>query len=425
MSKKKKILLLTGGIGGETTEANTYYSLFSKNVFNADVYLVTLYKLEKNEIIPENKIIELKRKRSLNPFIKMLNLVLWVYAVKNVKSEIHPDISISLSDPANLVNVLTARDFEKILIRFAGTLSNVGLYQGEKLCYGALYKFFYKAIVKFVYSKKASFATFISMASFIDITNNFYFNPSKGIVLYNPIDIQLIKKKTSEFLGLYEEIFAYPTIITVGRLTKAKGQWSLIRAFRRLKEQFPEVKLLLIGDGELKRYLATISEAIGLKTFLWDRDQISRYFDIYFLGFQKNPFKFLARSRLFALPSLWEGFPYALVEALACNLPAIASDCKSGPREILAPSTSPDYRTKEPEFAEFGVLMPVFERRIKRPSEPLDSTEKVWAEVLYRMLTDESVIEKYSRKAAERAKDFDIETIAQKWAGIVQALSKH
>jgi len=97
-------------------------------------------------------------------------------------------------------------------------------------------------------------------------------------------------------------------IINVDRLSLSKGQWHLIRIFKKIKEEFSQLGLLILGDGELKDYLVKFSQALELKTFVWDRDMLSENFDIYFLGFQNNPFKFMAKSRLFVFPSLWEGF---------------------------------------------------------------------------------------------------------------------
>ncbi|MEM1578023.1 MAG: glycosyltransferase [Candidatus Pacearchaeota archaeon] len=79
----------------------------------------------------------------------------------------------------------------------------------------------------------------------------------------------------------------FPNLITVGRLTKQKGQWYLLRVFKELKKDFSELKLLILGDGELRNYLVNLSEKLGLKTYLWNKDKISENFDVYFLGSQK------------------------------------------------------------------------------------------------------------------------------------------
>jgi len=180
------------------------------------------------------------------------------------------------------------------------------------------------------------------------------------------------------------------------------------------------LKLLLLGDGELKEYLVKLSEDLNLKTYVWDRDKLSSNFDVYFLGFKKNPFKYISRSKLFVFPSLWEGFPNALVEAMACGVPIVSADCRSGPREILSPDTDFNYQTKEPEFAEYGVLMPPFDVDFKKANEPLEERERIWVEVLKSLLQDEELRRKYSRKALERAKDFDVENIVKDWKKLLK-----
>ncbi len=88
--------------------------------------------------------------------------------------------------------------------------------------------------------------------------------------------------------------------------------------------------------------------------------------------------------------------------------------------EILAPNTDFKYQTKEPEYAEYGILMPVFEVKFKRANEPLDEVERMWLETLRELLRREELIEMYIHKALQRARDFDIEKIAEEWRNVLE-----
>jgi glycosyltransferase involved in cell wall biosynthesis len=278
---------------------------------------------------------------------------------------------------------------------------------------------FYKWAFKTIYSN-ADLLVAISKDVAEDLIRNYGINSNKVKVIYNPHPIDEIRQLAREPLGSYEEIFKHPVLITAGRLTKQKGQWYLLRIFKALKEKHKDLKLVILGEGELKEYLVKLSQELGLKTYVWDRDELSESFDVYFLGFQENPFKFVAKSKLFVFPSLWEGFGNVLVEAMACGVCVVSSDCRSGPREILAPNTDFNYQTQKPEFAEYGILMPVFEVKHKSAEEPLEEREIMWVKTIDKLLEDEDLRKHYSEKAKQRAKDFRIEKIVEEWKEVLQ-----
>lgn len=116
---------------------------------------------------------------------------------------------------------------------------------------------------------------------------------------------------------------APPVVLAMGRLTRQKGFDVLLRAMARVINARPEVRLMILGEGELRGELETLAKSLGI-------DQSVRM-----PGFVENPYAYLAFARLFVLSSRWEGSPNALLEALACGCSVIATDCPSGPREIL------------------------------------------------------------------------------------------
>lgn len=142
-------------------------------------------------------------------------------------------------------------------------------------------------------------------------------------VVYNPFDINAIAKRSLEELEHpWLQLGEPPVVVAIGRLTPAKDFHTLLRAFARLR-QVRRVRLLLLGEGELRPQLEKIIAELGLQD------------DVSLPGFVDNPFAYLSRSALFTLSSAWEGLPGVLVEALACGIPVVSTDCLSGPAEIL------------------------------------------------------------------------------------------
>jgi glycosyltransferase involved in cell wall biosynthesis len=114
----------------------------------------------------------------------------------------------------------------------------------------------------------------------------------------------------------------HPVIAWVGRLVRGKGVRVMLRALRILRERIP-CRLILIGDGSERSAIEGLIGEWGLG------DCVST------VGFQPNPFNFMARCDLLALTSAWEGLPTVLIEAMALGVPMVSTDCPVGPREIL------------------------------------------------------------------------------------------
>lgn len=342
-------------------------------------------------------------------FIKRIILPLKrLIALKRIKRDLNLDVTISFSEALNIQNILTMGN-DKIIITHHTLLS-----KNEKLedIYGKILKL----LIKFFYNR-ASLIVSVSKRAAQDLISNFNIKPSKVHIIPNPIPVEEIREKARENLGEYAPIFKHPVIITAGRLTHAKGQWYLLRIFKRLKEKFPELKLVILGDGELKDYLIKLSKQLGLKTYI--NGEINDL-DVYFLGFQDNPYKFFKYSKVFVLSSLREALPLVVLEVMALGVPVIASDC-GGTREILAPSTDPSYETREVEFAEYGILLPVFKGEVNMESR-LTTVEKMWLRLLEEFTEDDIRLAHYSERSTRRAEDFSTEKIQQKWLELITSL---
>lgn len=113
-----------------------------------------------------------------------------------------------------------------------------------------------------------------------------------------------------------------PVVLAVGRLVPQKDFDTLIRAFAAVRER-RVARLLILGEGPERGALESAVAAHDLGS------------DVELPGWVTNPYPYLVRSAAFVLSSRWEGLPGALIEALFCGIPVIATDCPSGPREIL------------------------------------------------------------------------------------------
>jgi glycosyltransferase involved in cell wall biosynthesis len=416
MNKKKVMFIIPqlGSGGAERVVAN-----LCKGLADYERIVLIFENIIKYNV--DARIISINSPASQSLFKKLFNFPVRYLRIRKIKEEIKPDFVVSLLEPANLFNVLTKLSNQKIILSFHSNYTATLLedpFFGKGITRSIL-KTFYTLAFKTIYNR-ADLLVAVSKDVAEDLIKNYGINSRKVKVIYNPYPIDEIRELAKEPLGSYEGIFRHPVLITAGRLTKQKGQWYLLRVFKALKEKHKDLKLVILGEGELKDYLVKLSEGLGLKTYVWDRDKLSESFDVYFLGFQKNPFKFIARSKLFVFPSLWEGFGNVLVEAMACGVPVVSSDCRSGPREILAPNTDFNYQTQKPEFAEYGVLMTVFEIKYKTANEPLEEKEIVWVETIDKLLEDENLRKNYSEKAKQRADDVSIEKIVQEWREVLR-----
>jgi len=128
-----------------------------------------------------------------------------------------------------------------------------------------------------------------------------------------------------------------PLILGAGKLKRQKDFLTLIEAFAQLQAK-RSARLMILGEGPQRARLEARVRELGIQE------------SVAMPGFVANPFAYMARASAFALSSAWEGLPGVLVQALACGCPVVATDCPSGPREILDNGT-------------YGPLVPVGDNR--------------------------------------------------------------
>jgi len=146
----------------------------------------------------------------------------------------------------------------------------------------------------------------------------------KTKILPNPYDIarfRLLAEEAVEHPWVLDSTL--PLVISTGRLWEQKGFDVLLKAFAEVKREIP-CRLIILGEGPERPELEALVKELEL-THAVDLP-----------GWVPNPWKYLSRSSVFVLSSRWEGWPSALVEAIACGLPAITTNCPGAGKEIIA-----------------------------------------------------------------------------------------
>lgn len=239
------------------------------------------------------------------------------------------------------------------------------------------------------------------------------------VTINNFFDLDAIARAADEPLLPDEEALfaARPMLVTAGRLAIQKNQAPLLDVLAAVKAQCP-AGLMLLGDGELRDALATRARALGLKVCEADRGEpLGGDHDVWLMGSRTNPFKYLRRASLFLLPSGWEGFPMALCEAMACGLVAVASDCPTGPREILAPDSQGTGTIRSAEWAPYGVLAPIMDA-----ANVQQTGLAAWRDAIVRLLDDPPLRAALAEAASRRVEDFRPEPIVNQWVALIERL---
>jgi glycosyltransferase involved in cell wall biosynthesis len=335
-----------------------------------------------------------------------INLRVFTYPrlIKNFCREKNIDLIISFGEFYNFTCLLSKIFFKKSF----KLIISIRINQNSRYALSKnIFKYFLFKIftVRFLY-KKADLVIPVSKGVASDLFD-FGLNENKIVTIPNFYNIEkhieLSKEKIEPIRNqIFQNSFLF---LNIGRLHRQKGQVHLIKSFREVVDRYTKVKLIIIGEGNLKKYLKRLVNQLNLND------------NVYFMEFQSNIFPFLRAADCFVLSSLWEGFPNVIVEALSINLPVISTDCDSGPREILCPNLSLLQKIKYPYYGEYGILVKPFKQKISN-SLKLSNEEKILTTVMIKMKSSHNIKKKYS-KGYQRSLDFEIENIMPKWKQII------
>jgi glycosyltransferase involved in cell wall biosynthesis len=312
------------------------------------------------------------------------------------------DSTISLTPFANLLNARASDSIYPRYISVRTTLSRA-LFGPSGGVYRRLMQRYYPRATKV-----------IAISKFVadDLVSYLKIDPSRVQTIYNPVPIEAIERLSREPLPepWDSELRNRFTIVATGRLSAEKGHAHLLHVVAAMQRRGFDCRLLLAGKGARLADYVELAGALGLRVAnASDPSDAQRAADVVFLGFLGNPFSFMRQAHAFAFPSALEGFGQALLEAVATGATIVASDCDSGPREILAPSTDYRFRTLSAEETSCGWLAPPPTTNW-RSSDP--RTVDHWVEAFEQIQKHAPNMQQACR---QRAEDFRTEAVVDAW----------
>lgn len=313
-------------------------------------------------------------------------------ALRKLKKTGSYNACVSFLDSANFANIITGSKYCRTVVSSRIIMSRVKSF--KQSCINLMIRMFYS---------RADCVIAVSEGIKDDLTRNLGVK-SNVTTIYNGYSVTDILKRAGERTA-NNGVF---TFITAGRCDHQKGQWHLLRAFAMFSGKHENSRLIILGDGPYIEYLRQLVVDFGLEG------------KVLLKGFVSNPYAELVSADAYVFPSLFEGFPNAMAEAMICGLPVIASDFRSGAREILAPGTDISFeQTSGVELAEFGIITPVCSGRRFSASDPLEPQEKFLLEAMELLCSDEALRARYREAAARRAQDFSIEKCVEQWCRVI------
>lgn len=379
---RKKILLTINSLRSGGAE-RVVSQLLTHLQDDFDIHLALYNKVIEYDIPADIKIIDLQQSETDNQILTLLKLPLLSYRLSKYCKKHDIMHSVAFLNRPCYINALMRRwwGYKGRVVMCERTHQSTMLQTKSRLT-----RWITKFLVKFSYGN-ADLILANSKAMKTDLER--YLCVETPIrVIYNPIDLAELKLKMNEKVP-YKFNPGTFYFISVGNFRKEKNYPLLLDAFATIKKT--NCKLLLVGAGYMEDVLRKKVVDLGLQQ------------TVVFCGKDSNPFKYLKHAQCFVMCSDVEGFPNVLLEAIACGKAAVSTDCKSGPRELLAPHSDINYQLKDKySIEEFGLLSPVnnFEMLGKAMLRLMDNS------VLRKMLEE---------KSDARAIQFDINKIKQEF----------
>ena len=389
---RKKIVILTYSLGGAGAERIVANLLNHLNRDKYNIHLVLMNTDIEYEIFEDQEIHFIEKSyRYENEFRKFIKLPALAYRFAKYCNENEIELVLAVMSRPNLIASMAKLFGIKAKVLISERCYTPYTY--NKQSFAGKIKV---AMLKWLYPKADgilpnSKGTVEALRSFYQVKSNF-------TVVKNPTDINKIKNLAA--IGLTRHLdFRRFTFINVATFRDEKNQDLIIDSIAGMREM--DFQLILIGKGETL-------DRIKQKVHTLQLDE-----KVIFINFTDNPYQYMAKADCFVLSSFSEGFPNVLIESMVCGLPIISVDCKTGPRELLAPST--DLNTliaaSDFEIAEYGILC-------------ADNCKTSLAAAMTWALEHKEQLNAYKEKGIVKSNDFEIKNVCDEFSVIFDTYLK-
>jgi len=252
-----------------------------------------------------------------------------IFKVVNYLRRHNPETMISIMNWFNVLASMAA-----VLSGWRGRLivsEHISL-EGTTAAYGFWRSWVLRVLMRLLY-RRAYRVVAVSDQLARDLVVQLKLPEGKVVSIPNPVPVEDLRQSAMAPVSHRYFSEGVPIIIAVGRLQPQKDYPTMLRAVADLRKR-RDVRLIILGEGQVRSELETLVKSLGL----------SEVVDL--PGFVSSPWPWMARANTLVLTSLEEGWPMVLTEALALGIPIVATDCPTGPREIL-------------DNGKFGKLVPV------------------------------------------------------------------